>query len=71
MKRRLGSSAEFGSLATWQRYTLYQLPGIAVVCALATLRHLLVQSAWLDDPDGRRSLGRQGCLAVSGPEDRL
>ena len=37
MKRRLGSSAEFGSLATWQRYTLYQLPGIAVVCALATL----------------------------------
>ena len=37
MRRRLGRSAQFGSLATWQRYTLYQLPGIAVVCALATL----------------------------------
>ncbi|MDE0629639.1 MAG: NfeD family protein [Bryobacterales bacterium] len=37
MRRRLGRSAQLGSLATWQRYTLFQLPGIAVVCALATL----------------------------------
>lgn len=37
MRRRPGRSAQLGSLATWQRYTLFQLPGIAVVCALATL----------------------------------